>query len=1004
MQHDIYLCGVYVWPDESPVYNIFNVDLFDVIMNDVSDFEDDGAIYLLGDWNSRVGEREDFILFDRSIDSIDYDEYLPDVPLSRASCDKHCNNFGVKLLDLCKSYCLRIFNGRLGHDFGRGSYTYVSPQGASVIDYVLSKECYFNLIKEFYVHDFNEWSDHAPISITLRCNHVLKCRVDKYYETIKWSDRLKSDFRSGIIGQLPNFNHVINSICVNDRESINNAVRNFSNLVRDVADPLFKRCTYENKSVQFVDNKVNDKDWFDRECFHAKQRYLEAQRIFQRCKSEYSRIELCKIKNEYKMLIRNKRRDYEATQLKKMEKLRFSRPKEFWKHFKNKSKKKSDVGDISLDEFFKHFSEVSNDVFKNNNQEADNFASNHDFNNFDINDDSLLNTPITISEITKVVKTLKRYKSCGIDLLINEYFIESMDILSAHLCDIFNAILNSGYFPDTWTEGVIVPLHKRGDKHNVKMYRGISLVSCLSKLFTTVLNNRIVDFCESNNTISDAQFGFRKNRSTVDASYILINLIQQYLNENKRLYCVFVDLKMAYDCIDRNALWLKLYKSGIDGKILRIVKDMYEKIKSCVRCCNTYSEFFEYAVGLRQGEVLSPMLFSLFIEDLELFLSDHNSGISLDELVIILLLFADDMVIIGKSPEEINKSLQFLYDYCNTWSLEVNIQKTKGMVFRKRGGLRRNEIFVYNGAHVEIVNDFTYLGTVFNYTGNFSLNQQNLTGKAIKALNVLLTKCKKYMSKPKILCQLLDSFVGSILAYSCEIWGFGKSNEIERIHLKFLKKIINVRSNTSNIAVYGELGRYPLYITRRLRILKYWLKIIDTDIIIIEAVYKKSLEDCLNGKTNWVSNVRKLLSEYGFNYVFNNPLDINNNQFLSSFKQRMIDCFLQDWYRKKSDSSCLFLYDHVKTSFNYESYLDKLPCDLRNYLVSIRLSSHSLRIQTGRYGSNRIPRNERLCIFCNLNDLEDEFHFVLSCPCFSDIRRSYIDTYFYNNPSMFKFI
>ena len=75
----------------------------------------------------------------------------------------------------------------------------------------------------------------------------------------------------------------------------------------------------------------------------------------------------------------------------------------------------------------------------------------------------------------------------------------------------------------------------------------------------------------------------RKGKSTVDALFCLLNLVQKYLNENERLYCVFVDLKMAYDCIHRNAMWLKLYKLRINGYILRIVKDMYEKVNSCVR-------------------------------------------------------------------------------------------------------------------------------------------------------------------------------------------------------------------------------------------------------------------------------------------------------------------------------------------------------------------------------------------------------------------------------------
>jgi hypothetical protein len=95
---------------------------------------------------------------------------------------------------------------------------------------------------------------------------------------------------------------------------------------------------------------------------------------------------------------------------------------------------------------------------------------------------------------------------------------------------------------------------------------------------------------------------------------------------------------------------------------------MYETVKSCVKSCTSYSEYFSFAVGLRQGEVLSPILFSLFVNDLELFLQDSNlSGLNIDDITLILLLFADDMVILGKSPEELQNHLDKLYQYCNSW-------------------------------------------------------------------------------------------------------------------------------------------------------------------------------------------------------------------------------------------------------------------------------------------------------------------------------------------------
>jgi len=162
-------------------------------------------------------------------------------------------------------------------------------------------------------------------------------------------------------------------------------------------------------------------------------------------------------------------------------------------------------------------------------------------------------------------------------------------------------------------------------------------------------------------------------------------------------------------------------------------------------------------------------------------------------------------------------------------------------VFRKRENIKENEKWVYDNNELEVVSDFNDLETVFNYTGSFVLNQETLAGKGLKALNVLLNRTKQYNFKPSVLCQLFDAFVSVTLNYGSEIWGFSKSNEIERIHMKFCKHILGVKSFTCNRAIYGELGRNPLYINRYTRIIKFWCKIIYSDDIIIEKLYLDTL-------------------------------------------------------------------------------------------------------------------------------------------------------------------
>jgi len=958
----------------------------------------------LGDLNSRTGTRQDCILHDSVNNIIDDICYIPDTTLVRASRDKTCNNFGVKLLDLCKSTCLRIVNGRLCDDNNVGEYTYTSSQGASVIDYALTKECLFNNIHSFKIGNPNEWSDHSTVSLSLRCNISSYTNTPENETKFVWNAELRDQFRNGLIGKLTQFNNISSSTNVDSRASVNNTINLFTDAIRDAADPLFKKHIFPNVKPTFQDESiVKNKDWFDKDCRISRGRYLHALRTYNFTKNNTNREYYCQCKKSYKDLCKRKRRQSELKRISEIEKLRFSKPKQFWKYFK-KSKPKPN-NDVTLDEFRTYFSNLGKDDVNCKNERAETFCRDHDFNKNTSDNYGELDTPITLSELLLAVKSLKSGKAYGSDSILNEYIIESIDILGSHLCDIFNTILTTGYFPDKWTEGVIIPIHKKGDKSNPSNYRGITLVSCLSKLFTTIINKRVEDFCNKNNTVSDSQFGFRKGKSTVDAIFILQSLVQNYLNNNKRLYVIFVDLKRCFDTIYRNGLWCKLYSFGIQGKILRVIKDMYNKVKSCVKSLSSYSSYFEYAIGLRQGEVMSPLLFSLFIEDLELHLQNNiDSGLQIDDIVLILLLFADDMAILGKTPQELQNSLNLLHSYCTEWGLEVNTTKTKIMVFRKRGGLKPGESWTYNDMSIDIVDSFNYLGTVFNYTGSYSMNQEYVIGKALKALNTLWVNCVKIKMKPKILCQLFDAFVGSTLSYSSEIWGYTKSADIERIHLKFCKRLLYVRKSTSTPGVYGELGRYPLYVTRFVKIIKYWCKLINSDNIILQCVYKQALDDCKKGHKNWVTNVKKLLCDYGFAYIFEEQSVSNYNNFIAAYRQRIIDCSQQQWYGSMQTSPILDTYKIYKLNFEYERYLDTLPGTLRFYITRIRLSAHSLRIQTGRYANNRTPRNERYCLFCNMHDLEDEFHFVCVCPAYKTLREKYLKTYYYNRPSMIKYI
>ena len=160
------------------------------------------------------------------------------------------------------------------------------------------------------------------------------------------------------------------------------------------------------------------------------------------------------------------------------------------------------------------------------------------------------------------------------------------------------------------------------------------------------------------------------------------------------------------------------------------------------------------------------------------------------------------------------------------------------------------------------------------------------------------------------------------------------------------------------MGVYGELERYPLYVSRYTRIIKFWCHIINTDNILVNKLYSSLVDACSTGANacNWTKNVKSLLDKYGVSFVWSNPFSVNLKTFHLQLKQRVLDVFKQSWYNDIANNRVLTLYKNYKLSFDFEHYLNILPNKLRMAISRLRLSSHQLRIETERYSQNRVDR------------------------------------------------
>ena len=219
----------------------------------------------------------------------------------------------------------------------------------------------------------------------------------------------------------------------------------------------------------------------------------------------------------------------------------------------------------------------------------------------------------------------------------------------------------------------------------------------------------------------DLRHGFR----TSDHILVLKTIIDYYKSRRKPLFACFVDFRKAYGSVWREGLFFKLIEYGCSKKFVAMLLSMYSSVKAAVKLEQGITPFFQSFTGVKQGCNLSPSLFNIFINDIPKLFSTSCDPVRLGDSNLNCLLYADDLVILSESKFGLQKSLKVLESYCKKWKLNVNLKKTKILIFcspaQKR--LFQNVSCVFGGQVVEKVEEYTYLGLTFRYNGNFKFKQ-----------------------------------------------------------------------------------------------------------------------------------------------------------------------------------------------------------------------------------------------------------------------------------------
>ena len=296
-----------------------------------------------------------------------------------------------------------------------------------------------------------------------------------------------------------------------------------------------------------------------------------------------------------------------------------------------------------------------------------------------------INAPILLKEVRGVVARLKKGKATGVDGIITELFKYGGERMMYCVWSLLLKIWREEEIPDDWSKGVVVPIFKKEDRRDPFNYRGISLLSVVGKMFTTILSDRLMVFCEENDIIADEQGGFRKGRGCPDQLFALTEVLN--FRKGKKTCCCFIDIKKAYDTVFRDGLWVKLHQAGIQGKMWRMITSIYNKVQSCVLVEGVTTRWFEVEVGVRQGCVVSPIFFSIFVDGLARKIKESGLGVEIEggeQENLGLLMYADDIVLIAKNEKDLQNMIDIVVKYSHKWRFELNSKKTEIVIFGKK--------------------------------------------------------------------------------------------------------------------------------------------------------------------------------------------------------------------------------------------------------------------------------------------------------------------------------
>lgn len=386
---------------------------------------------------------------------------------------------------------------------------------------------------------------------------------------------------------------------------------------------------------------------------------------------------------------------------------------------------------------------------------------------------------------------------------------------------ICNHVWQNGEWPKNWTRSVIIPLHKKGSTRKCDNYRTLALISHASKVLLHVINSRIRYYLDWQ--IPQEQAGFVKGKGTREQILNVRQIVEKCYEFDTPVIMCFVDYSKAFDCVDWNCLWDVLTELGVPRHLTALLQSLYYNSQGVVRIDRTASDSFKFHKGVRQGCILSPILFNIYGEYIVRKTCDGwDGGITVGGCKISNLRYADDTTLLAASEIEMSKFLDRMERISKDLGLAINRSKTKVMIVDRTGRLELSGTL-----NLEVTDNFVYLGSNISNNGSCEPEIRRRIGMAKGAMSQLdkIWKDKNISMNTK--SNLVRTLVFSIFIYGAETWTIKKAdrNRIDAFEMWCWRRMLGIpwTARRTNLSILAQLKiRTRLSTICMRRILEYF--------------------------------------------------------------------------------------------------------------------------------------------------------------------------------------